>query len=260
MKLFQRTNAVYRGNICPGDFVLYYKPGKIYSEDAIPDYINALDAEQVANLFAYIDDGPPDAPDWTSAAKPELAKYARSLRDWINDPVGQQLGWHRVLRPMFASGPCEVTMPDLVVPLLNQLVDAAIRLGRSERADTKGLDESGALVVLNGLVEWIELPEGPPTGGKALEESPPPLPRLIVDIEKEQATFDGKPYEVSSKNALRWIKVLGEHAGEWISGIDLKRYDSELDGARTHKLKPYLPDPILALIDSETGKGSRIRL
>jgi hypothetical protein len=58
---------------------------------------------------------------------------------------------------------------------------------------------------------------------------------------------------------LRWVKVLAEHPGEWISGPELRHYDQELDGCRPHRLRKSLPPAILDLIDSETGKGSRVR-
>jgi hypothetical protein len=83
---------------------------------------------------------------------------------------------------------------------------------------------------------------------------------LSVDLNRLTITLDGKTYDVRSEAALRWMKVLAEHPGEWISGPDLRKYDQELDSCRTDRLKPKLPDPISDLIDSDPGKGSRIRL
>jgi hypothetical protein len=82
---------------------------------------------------------------------------------------------------------------------------------------------------------------------------------IDVDLDRRTATLDGKPYEVTSTQALRWVKVLAEHAGKWISGTELAEYDEELDGVRTDKLRPHLPAKISALIDSKPGGGSRIR-
>jgi hypothetical protein len=66
---------------------------------------------------------------------------------------------------------------------------------------------------------------------------------------------------VSSKLALRWVKVLADHPGEWISAPELRNYDDELDGCRPDRhCKPYLPASILSLIDSDRRKGSRLRL
>lgn len=85
-------------------------------------------------------------------------------------------------------------------------------------------------------------------------------PRLEVDIPRRVITLDGKVYDVASVQALRWLAVLAEHHGEWISGGDLESYDAELIAVRTDKLRKQLPDVIAALITSDTGKGSRLSL
>lgn len=87
-----------------------------------------------------------------------------------------------------------------------------------------------------------------------------PAIRLCVDLAKKQITVGNQTYDVGSEAALRWIKVLADHRGDWISSSDLEKYDKELLRARTDHLKKHLPEPICILIDSETGKGSRLRL
>jgi len=88
----------------------------------------------------------------------------------------------------------------------------------------------------------------------------PQEPRLTVDLEKQTATLDGIAYDVKSVHALRWIAVLAASPGVWFSGPELKAVDPELDGVRTDRLKKHIPSPLLALIDSETGRGSRLKL
>lgn len=83
---------------------------------------------------------------------------------------------------------------------------------------------------------------------------------LTVKVECRTVTLDGETFDVKSAMAVRWLKVLSDHPGEWLSADELKRFDRELDGARPDRLKKYVPDPVLRLIDSETGKGSRLRL
>jgi hypothetical protein len=73
-------------------------------------------------------------------------------------------------------------------------------------------------------------------------------------------TLDGTGHDVTSQNALRWVKVLVEHPGEWISSAELKRYDSESQDNRTDRWREYLPEAVLSLIQSVTGKRSRVRL
>lgn len=89
-------------------------------------------------------------------------------------------------------------------------------------------------------------------------ETPPP--RLQVDLACMTVTLDGHKHELDSKQALRWIKVLAEHPGQWISKSELQGYDRELDGTRTDRLKKFLPADVSSLIESKTGKGTRIRL
>ncbi|KKM84520.1 hypothetical protein LCGC14_1298340 [marine sediment metagenome] len=83
--------------------------------------------------------------------------------------------------------------------------------------------------------------------------------RLKVDLPRMTATLDGTAFDVKSKQALRWLRVLVEHPGEWISGKELESYDPELMDVRTCRLKHRLPDKIKSLIEPGVGKGSRIR-
>ena len=84
--------------------------------------------------------------------------------------------------------------------------------------------------------------------------------RMTVNVERRTVILDGQPYDVTSQQALRWLKVLADHPDEWISAADLKGYDGELDGARTNKLKPFLPNCINKLITSKAGAGSRLKI
>jgi hypothetical protein len=94
----------------------------------------------------------------------------------------------------------------------------------------------------------------------AEQHKEPPRPRLTVDLARRTVTLDGMTYEVSSDRALRWVKVLAEHPGEWISSTELKRYDPELDDPRPDRCKKHLPPEILSLINSDRRKGSRLCL
>ncbi len=85
-------------------------------------------------------------------------------------------------------------------------------------------------------------------------------PRITVDLQKRTVTFDGKTHDVTSEQALRWLKVLADRPGEWVSSKGLERYDPELLQVRTDHLRKYLPEEICFLIDSKTGAGSRLHL
>lgn len=88
----------------------------------------------------------------------------------------------------------------------------------------------------------------------------PPKRRLSVSVERLTITLDGTEYDVASGQAVRWVKVLADRPGEWIAGRKLIKHDAELDGARPRQLRCFLPEPVACLIESATGKGSRIRL
>jgi hypothetical protein len=106
------------------------------------------------------------------------------------------------------------------------------------------------LVVRRGLARARTAPAPPP----------PKPPRLKVDLACKTLTLDGTANDVPSVQALRWVKVLADHPGEWVSGPDLPTHDQDLDGVRTDRLKKHLPTEVLSLLDSEPGKGSRLRL
>ena len=85
--------------------------------------------------------------------------------------------------------------------------------------------------------------------------------RVKVDLDAMTVELDGQRYDVRSEQALRWLKVLVEHPGEWLGPVELEECDKlNLLGVRTHRLKKHLPSKIQDLIESQTGRGSRINL
>lgn len=94
----------------------------------------------------------------------------------------------------------------------------------------------------------------------SLRRAHEPSPRLSVSLAKRTVTLDGTTYDVASVQALRWVSVLLARPGAWVSCRDLKAHDTKLANVKTHRLKAKLPKALQVLIDSETGKGSRINL
>jgi hypothetical protein len=84
-------------------------------------------------------------------------------------------------------------------------------------------------------------------------------PRLTVKLREKTITLDGKAYDVRSLQALRWVKVLADRPGEWVSSKSLQEFDEVLKEVRPDKLRTYLPHEISSLIESRTGAGSRLR-
>jgi hypothetical protein len=114
----------------------------------------------------------------------------------------------------------------------------------------------------------LPLPEAPPAadssadpsdadGREALRSLENPPPRMSFDLAKGTITLDGIPYEISSPQAIRWVKVLAEHPGDWITGPELHHYDEDLAEPRTSRWRQALPEPISRWIETKGNKGSR---
>jgi hypothetical protein len=112
---------------------------------------------------------------------------------------------------------------------------------------------------------WLRREEGGPANDTPktlpvnLPEVTGPAPRLTVDVVRQTITLDNTTHD-TTELAARWVRVLADHPGQWISGPDLIDFDKRLDGTRTDRLRPQLPREVDELIDCVTGKGSRIRL
>lgn len=136
--------------------------------------------------------------------------------------------------------------------------DLAARLVE-ERSDTLFISsEEASLLQARILRERARLIQTGPTENAPSNKIPRTPRSLDVDIPRKILIFDGIEFDVSSEQALRWVKVLAANPGEWISGPELGQHDAFLQGVRTDRLK--LPEEIKSCIDSDPGKGSRIRL
>lgn len=126
-----------------------------------------------------------------------------------------------------------------------------------------------ALTELDGRAaqpaEPLPAPEPAPTAAPQPEPAPQPVPttpaeRLVVDLERGTVTLDGQTFDVNSNQALRWVRVLADLDGQWVSAPELTNHDEELEGARPDRLRRHLPEPVLALIDTHRSRGSRLVL
>jgi hypothetical protein len=194
-------------------------------------------------------------PEWYKlpTPKPSGPQRARALAliglgfpwDWWLDPeLGR--GWKSPLFPLEST-----------VPAFEQWRDAMTLMVRSYMGlagDEHAASRVGEL--LAGIDSDRELMN------KAAPQAvnKPHDTRLTVDLARKIIILDGRKFDVSSDNALQWVKVLADHPGEWLSGSALEKLDLELANPRTDRYKRFLPDAILSLIDSVTGIGSRIRL
>jgi hypothetical protein len=144
---------------------------------------------------------------------------------------------------------------DKIAGLNNTQMAALVEQALRRRAQTR--TDAGSMI--GTPAEAVGASEGG-SGEQAAALQDPSPPGLAVDLVRKTITLNDKTYDAPSDNALRWVKVLADHPGEWISGADLENHDSELQNPRTDRWRKHLPEAVLSLIDSETGKGSRIRL
>ena len=86
-----------------------------------------------------------------------------------------------------------------------------------------------AIDFLRDLISDLAKPEAPVS--EAVPEKVPKktTQRLIVSIEKISATLDGKEYDLKSEQQARWLKVLSDNPGVWISGTQLNDYDNRTE-------------------------------
>jgi hypothetical protein len=128
-------------------------------------------------------------------------------------------------------------------------------------------DEEAVLLELQGLIQAVQqdlktgLPHqeipgfGNPPDRKRLGRN-----RMCVDIDTQIVAIDGVEHQVTSLLAVRWLNALWQRANEWVSSAELSEIDPRLNGALPHRLKKFFPKPILTLIESKRGTGSRLLL
>jgi hypothetical protein len=161
---------------------------------------------------------------------------ARRAREVLQQYRGEQL--HGVKRPQKLKD----------YPKLFQDAEALYRAGltaANEKAHIRLADKIAG--------------QGPATVKGAERSTKHVKPRLTVNLARMTVTLDRRPWEVVSEQALRWIKVLADHPGEWISSPELPGYDIDLQYPRPDRLKHFLPVRVRILISTNRRKGSRFR-
>jgi hypothetical protein len=109
--------------------------------------------------------------------------------------------------------------------------------------------------------EWFGLASRATESALDDPEVPPRSPsRLSVDLQSRTITLDGVKHEIDSELAVRWVAILAQHRGQFISANELAEYDPELIAPRTDRLRKCLPDAIDCLIESRNTRGSRINI
>jgi hypothetical protein len=87
----------------------------------------------------------------------------------------------------------------------------------------------------------------------------PPVAPFSIDLSTSTAIIANGGASIQlDERAARWLKVLCDHPGKFISTTDLESHDTELIGARTDRLFAKLPRQLKKFIDPQPGKGSRI--
>jgi hypothetical protein len=138
--------------------------GEIYLERTLAQY---NDKEIGREL---VGQGPSDL---GKIERPEdMIDRVKEIRNWINSPVAQSLDWGR-LRTVGVGGPnmrsecCTdgggIAASGLVLPLVYDLVDAAVKLGWTGPAPASDrLGKGDVLIVLNKIEDWAAKAIAPP--------------------------------------------------------------------------------------------------
>lgn len=114
--------------------------------------------------------------------------------------------------------------------------------------------------VVAGIVEIDSKCPAKSSEGDRLAEAA--QPRLIVDLAALTATerATGITHTLKSEQVARWLKVLAENEGKWITSTQLAGFDPELDGTRTDRLLKSLPEKLRRKIATSSHTGSKITL
>ena len=92
---------------------------------------------------------------------------------------------------------------------------------------------------------------------------PPPsdVPPLTVDLEHLSVRISrtGKSYPLGSAEVARWLKILAQRPGVWVSSAELEAFDRALMGRRVERLRKQLPLSLTRIVESKRGKGARLR-
>lgn len=208
---------------------------------------------------------------WAHRSLIQTALRKASRHKEVADLLSRE--WASNLASQYRQALTEVALlgMDSLVPKLEALREAhrAFTAAAARQGKGKGSQSKTAHARQQFDRAWWELDKLVIAEGKLLAKQPPGddapksetlRPRLTINVGRRTVTLDGQTFDVQSVQAVRWLKVLSEHPGEWLAADGLKVFDPDLDGARPHRLKRFLPVSVLALIDSQTGKGSRLRL
>ncbi len=87
------------------------------------------------------------------------------------------------------------------------------------------------------------------------------LPPLTVNIEQQSVRINrtGKWYPLPSVEVARWLNVLAQRPGEWLSSADFAAFDPTLVGRRVERMRRKLPLNIVGLIECKRGQGARLQ-
>ncbi|MFN0056518.1 MAG: hypothetical protein ACKV0T_30595 [Planctomycetales bacterium] len=82
--------------------------------------------------------------------------------------------------------------------------------------------------------------------------------RLTVTFHPDQAILDGRAFALSEQGAW-FLDALVLANGNWVTGVEIAALHPDFDQGRVTRTKERLPAPILDLIESAPGRGSRLR-
>jgi hypothetical protein len=83
--------------------------------------------------------------------------------------------------------------------------------------------------------------------------------RIRVDVEAMEARLDGAMHRLDNEDAAKFLAVVAEKDGHWVSMNDVLASYPELELSKPSRLKDKLPKIIQDALESSPAKGTRVR-
>jgi len=217
------------------------------TRDAIVDYLGAAD-QVLLELHAELRHSRPSP----TRLRQMAAQYALDPRRTIDEPAhridirSMYDGYEIAIAPPGASNLKSIPLPGTIVndPFKCLLLDLMLS-GPPHYTDLMQLIE-----MLLGYV---------PAENKELAQSPVPSPSTAVqvDVEESSIVVFNRRYVVDDQ-LLQLMRLLLEEPGAWVSSTYITD-DPLFAGARIDRLRKRFPVAVQDLIESQAGKGYRLR-
>lgn len=155
----------------------------------------------------------------------------------------------------------ESELDDLSAEMMAVLGDARAALNEldvPEVCRSKFVQCRESLRRLEGLLRHFGSSVGLGVGGYSAAETRV-RERLVISLEPPQAVLDGRAYALTEQGAM-FLDAVVAAEGNWVTGGEIAVRHSLFDSQRIKRIKDRLPGPLVRLVESAPGRGSRLRV